>query len=405
MSSKMKDNPDYEPEDLDDIDDDTENDDAGPSSAARPSSGPPPKTSSNVMKLGQNPFGVPPGDASSKKSTTTVPQVRPTIQESKKMPRAPQPMPPIRSDAFLNAHQYTREKMRVLDVQQNFMLHEFVADHRMTVNIINNGTHLEYKIFPVTLNAQDFMDIFSDNPLSGVNKAVVAYFPQELHPAANEEYTYIIPLPEPVETTVIQKRQIYRKVLAPAWTDTENSPDSTEGDLPQYRSIYPQPKAPTKHLICQPVASVMTYKVPGFGTDTAYGPELAVGANVGMKRESNTKLINDSAGLVTCMRNIHVAITERLSDSKQGQKGNLPGKNPLNDIPTTAKVNVADAIQNLIYGLTLLQEKNDGTIPMATDEHNGQPGKKPRISFSFRKHAPTPKRKVALKNKALEEEK
>ncbi|KAI8852123.1 hypothetical protein BC829DRAFT_81531 [Chytridium lagenaria] len=165
MSSKMKDNPDYEPEDLDDIDDDTENDDAGPSSAARPSSGPTPKTSSNVMKLGQNPFGVPPGDASSKKSTTTVPQVRPTIQESKKMPRAPQPMPPIRSDAFLNAHQYTREKMRVLDVQQNFMLHEvyrfvhegiyyvdvilkFVADHRMTVNIINNGTHLEYKIFP-----------------------------------------------------------------------------------------------------------------------------------------------------------------------------------------------------------------------------------------------------------------
>ncbi|KAI8847285.1 hypothetical protein BC829DRAFT_418556 [Chytridium lagenaria] len=40
-------------------------------------------------------------------------------------------------------------------------------------------------------------------------------------------------------------------------------------------------------------------EIPGLATDTAYGPELSVGANVGMKRESVAKFIHDEAGLVT----------------------------------------------------------------------------------------------------------
>ncbi|KAI8829006.1 hypothetical protein BC829DRAFT_450313 [Chytridium lagenaria] len=124
----------------------------------------------------------------------------------------------------------------------------------MTVNVINNGNDIEYKIYPVTLKARAFMDRFSTNRLNAVNQGVLGYFPQNLNSEASEEYSYIIPLPEPVESMLFDKRHIYRKVVAPGWSNEHGDPvedDSDNDDPPEYED-FDHSKLFT---ICQPVAT------------------------------------------------------------------------------------------------------------------------------------------------------
>ncbi|KAI8847449.1 hypothetical protein BC829DRAFT_444626 [Chytridium lagenaria] len=194
MVGKISKIPDYEPDDLDDDydDDETVAQTPGPSSK-------------RTMNLGQNPFGsrpsAPPAsvERSAKRGLPTPKSTNKSGRTSfgdstNTAPRRTEPSSetksgvfPISNTVFLEAYEYTREKMKALDVQQNFMLHEiyryvqnnilyvdvmlkYVADHRMIVNVINNGHHIEYKIFPATLHSDDFTDKYTSTPFSARNK-------------------------------------------------------------------------------------------------------------------------------------------------------------------------------------------------------------------------------------------
>ncbi|KAI8834504.1 hypothetical protein BC829DRAFT_448435 [Chytridium lagenaria] len=172
MVQKITDIPDYQPDDLEDDDD---NDTAA----------------SKLMNLGSIHFGE-------KLSTTSGDRMVP------------------RNNNFMlhKVYRFVNGNIYYVDV-----ILKYVADHHMMVNVVNNSTHIEYKIYPVTLNANDFMDVFASNQLLGVNKGVLAYFPQDLNPGGNE--------------------------APPAYCN------------------HKKPHRPQKFTICQPVAMVMTNKIKG----------------------------------------------------------------------------------------------------------------------------------------------
>ncbi|KAJ3390823.1 hypothetical protein HDU80_011173 [Chytriomyces hyalinus] len=80
-----------------------------------------------------------------------------------------------------------------------------VTDHQIQYNVTADGKQLVYVLKPKTVAARDFVDPDHMNFDHPPNQAIVQYFHND---PGMEEFTYIINLPEPVDSNCIDMRNV-----------------------------------------------------------------------------------------------------------------------------------------------------------------------------------------------------